>query len=168
MQFGFQGRFDLQVWFGSRGSPVHAVQFARFGQWWPKSSRNRNCHENSHRESCECADRCILHRISIRINLFIRPAFGRAGRLRKVRALRAGPAMAGHGRLRVGRVRPAFGPVDFTANPCLITRLAAYAPFREEDVRVANRGRNALRPSPPRVARVARPKCQEERSCILL
>ena len=33
------------------------------------------------------------------------------------------PATAGHGQLRVGRVGPAFGPVDFAANPCLITCL---------------------------------------------
>ena len=40
------------------------------------------------------------------------------------------PATAGHGRLRVGRVGPAFGLVDFAANPCLITCLRSDAAFR--------------------------------------
>ena len=40
------------------------------------------------------------------------------------------PATAGHGRLRVGRVGPAFGPVDFAANPCLITCLKSTAPWQ--------------------------------------
>ena len=31
--------------------------------------KHRNGHENSRRESCEFADRCILHRISVRIYL---------------------------------------------------------------------------------------------------
>ena len=45
MRFGCQGRFALQVRFGSRGSPVHAVrQFTRFGSRG-SASGGKNCPE---------------------------------------------------------------------------------------------------------------------------
>ena len=84
MRFGFQGRFDSSVRFGSRGSPVRAVRrFTRFAgsrgsahavrpvvaKIVPKH-KNRNCHENSPRESCGPLDRTTLLRISVRTFLF--------------------------------------------------------------------------------------------------
>ena len=77
------GCFSGPVWFagpvrfarfaGSRGSPVHAVRFMRFGSCGSASGdqivpmhKNRGCHENSPCESCGPLDRTILHRISVR------------------------------------------------------------------------------------------------------